>query len=100
MIGTWGWLDGEGFGELFFRAVCGGSYRQAQFCRDLINSVAGPNPENLDPVILSSNLAENKPFSLFCCYAILIFRLLLGLLFRMFSAGHQYQLLGNSPKIS
>ncbi|XP_046448187.1 gastric triacylglycerol lipase-like [Daphnia pulex] len=51
LIGTWGWLDGEGFGEIFFRAVCGYTYKQAKFCRDLIIFVTGPNPNNLDPAI-------------------------------------------------
>ncbi len=47
---TLGWLDSAGIGDLLFDLVCEQTYSQARLCRNVINAVAGPNPENLEPV--------------------------------------------------
>jgi hypothetical protein len=47
---TLGWLDSAGIGDLLFDLVCEQTYNQARLCRNVINAVAGPNPENLEPV--------------------------------------------------
>ena len=47
MKGTWGWLDSEGFGDGLLNVICSQTYAGATFCRNLIDSVMGPNPTNL-----------------------------------------------------
>jgi hypothetical protein len=47
MKGTWGWLDSQGFGDGLFNVICSQTYTGAKFCRNLIDSITGPNPTNL-----------------------------------------------------
>nr|CAH0101930.1 unnamed protein product [Daphnia galeata] len=49
---TLGWLDSAGIGDLFFDLICEQTYSQARLCRNVINAVAGPNPENLEPELI------------------------------------------------
>lgn len=49
-IGTWGWLDSEGFGDAFFKTVCGQTYTQARVCRYLMGLITGYDPDNMDAV--------------------------------------------------
>ena len=50
MTRTWGWLDSAGIGDRLFDLVCEQTYSEARVCRNVINAVAGPNPDNLDLV--------------------------------------------------
>jgi lysosomal acid lipase/cholesteryl ester hydrolase len=51
MVGTWGWLDSQGFGDRFFNSLCGKTYTLANRCADILRVFSGPNPSNnFDPV--------------------------------------------------
>ncbi len=50
MTRTWGLLDSAGIPDLIYNIVCDQTYKQARFCRKLLNAIAGPNPDNIELV--------------------------------------------------
>ncbi|EFX82413.1 hypothetical protein DAPPUDRAFT_223831 [Daphnia pulex] len=59
MVGTWGWLDSEGFGDRFFNSLCGKTYTLANRCADVVRAFTGPNPSNnYDPTIVPVMIAN------------------------------------------
>ncbi|KZS16640.1 putative Lipase 3 [Daphnia magna] len=46
-VGTWGWLDSEGVGDILLQRKCAQTYQQAKRCLKALNIIMGSNPENL-----------------------------------------------------
>ncbi|XP_057376829.1 lipase member N-like [Daphnia carinata] len=51
-IGTWGWLDSDGLGDVLLKATCSPTYKQASFCRYVLALFTGHNEGNIDPSIV------------------------------------------------
>ncbi|XP_057376936.1 gastric triacylglycerol lipase-like [Daphnia carinata] len=46
-VGTWGWLDSAGVGDIILQQACAQTYQQAKRCRKALNVIMGLNHDNL-----------------------------------------------------